>query len=219
MIELTNVTKKYVNERGIENVSFKITTGEFVFLTGESGAGKTTLLSLLLAKFRPDSGTIAVDGWQVESLTKEQIPAYRRQIGIVFQDYRLLPNKTVSENVFIPLRIAGINWTKGEAAVRNALSVVGMSAYKDSFPTSLSGGEQQRVAIARAIVNRPSTILADEPTGNLDRGTADEIFELMRSLHKEGKTIIFATHDRTFFHKGDKEIALKGGMLKYGNSD
>ena len=219
MIELRNVTKKYDNGRGVEDINFNITTGEFVFLTGESGAGKTTILKLLLGVFPPDIGEIEMDGWMVSQLPKNKIPSYRRQLGIVFQDYRLLPNKTVEENVFMPLKVAGMGWEESEASVRNALATVRMSSRNRSFPKELSGGEQQRVAIARAIVNRPNVILADEPTGNLDRKTADEIFELMRSLHKEGKTIIFATHDRSFIKRGDKEVALRGGAFENGHID
>lgn len=213
LIIFENVSKTYMNERGIKSVSFEITSGEFVFLTGESGAGKTSILRLLLGAFPPDHGKIFMDGIEVDKLTKEKLPEYRRQIGVVFQDYRLLPNKTVEENVFLPLRISNMGWAQSEKIVCDALKMVGMAGRGSSFPHELSGGEQQRVAIARAIVNHPSVILADEPTGNLDRASADEVHGLMRQLNAEGKTVIFATHDRSFINKGDREISLKGGMI------
>lgn len=216
MITFDHVTKTYFDGlSGIHDVTFSVGKGEFVFLTGESGAGKTTIIKLILGEIRPDSGEIYVDNFNVGAIRSAQIPKYRRTIGVVFQDYLLIPTKTVWENVQLALDIAGVDEDTTLRRVRETLISVNMLDKKDSFPCELSGGEKQRTVIARAIANYPSFILADEPTGNLDENRADEIMDIFHELNKNGQTIIMATHDRRFIKKASHRIlTLEKGVLQ-----
>ena len=215
MIELFAVTKAYQREApALSDVSLSVRKGEFVFVTGPSGAGKTTLLRLLFAAERPTRGQILVNGRSLTRLPAGQVPALRRDIGVVFQDFKLLPARTVLDNVGLPLEVAG--WPAGELRRKAAhvLRAVGLSHRMFAHPPALSGGEQQRVAIARAVVSDPVVLLADEPTGNLDPDLALEIMALLFDIHARGTTVVVATHDRNLiarFHH--RVLALDRGWL------
>ncbi len=212
MVIFENVSKQYKGSvRGVKNINLAIGDGEMAFLTGATGSGKSTLLRLLLAEFPPDEGDLFVGGENIGKLAKKDIPLYRRNLGVVFQDFRLIRDKTVSENVAIALQVAGIHDYRSH--VNAALASVGMADRSDSFPDELSGGEQQRVAIARAIVNNPKVILADEPTGNLDAGTSKEIMALLRGLNDDGRIVVMATHDTSLLGEHDKVISLDSGHV------
>ena len=197
MIEAVGVSKAY--PRGVEalrDVTLRIEKGEFVFLTGPSGAGKTTLLRLLLRHEVPTGGRLVVSGRDLAGLRPAEIQAYRRTIGFVFQDFKLLPRKTVAENVGLLLRVLGVPTPTVQRRVMQLLQGVGLQHRAGAFPPELSGGEQQRVAIARALVNDPALVLADEPTGNLDAVRAAEVMDLFREMNARGTTVLIATHDR-----------------------
>lgn len=199
MIFFEQVTKSYPDTSSavLEKISFHVEPGQFYFLTGESGSGKTTLLKLLLRDIEPDSGKILVNGQNILSLRHSKVPFYRRKLGFVFQDYKLIPQKTVYHNVALPQIIAGANEIAIRRFVLMALRMVGLENKFDCLPCQLSGGEQQRVSIARAIVNNPYVLLADEPTGNLDPQNAKEIMKLFECIQKElGTTVLIATHDK-----------------------
>lgn len=196
MIRFDNVTKSYISgQPALSDVSIDIERGEFVFLVGASGSGKTTFLKLLLREETPDSGTIWVAGRDIGRLTPARVPYLRRNLGCVFQDFRLLPNKTVAENVAFALEVIGRPRSVIKAQVAQVLDLVGLGQKMDRRPHELSGGEQQRVAIARAFVNRPLVLLADEPTGNLDPATSSGIMKLLERINKTGTTVLMATHD------------------------
>ncbi len=196
MIRFENVTKSYKGcVVALNDVSLNINKGEFVFLVGSSGSGKTTFLKLLLREEVPDGGTIWVAGRDIGQLSRLRVPYLRRNIGCVFQDFRLLPNKTVSENVAFACEVIGQSRSAIRAKVPQVLELVGLGEKGDRLPDELSGGEQQRVAIARAFVNRPLVLLADEPTGNLDPGTSLGIMKLLDRINKTGTTVVMATHD------------------------
>jgi cell division transport system ATP-binding protein len=196
MIKLENVTKTYKNKTvALNDVSLEITKGEFCFLVGPSGSGKTTFLRLLLREERPDSGRIWVAGRELSRLHDWKVPYLRRNIGCFFQDFRLLPNKTVFENVAFALEVIGRSKHVIYSQVPQVLELVGLGSKTSNFPHELSGGEQQRVAIARAFVNRPLILLADEPTGNLDPNTSQGIVRLLDQINKSGTTVLMATHD------------------------
>ena len=214
MLVFKNVTKNFGEIRALDDVSFKVGEGEFVFITGPSGAGKTTLLRLLLAQYRPSSGEIIFDGKKVSRLTKQELPFYRRKIGVVFQDFRLLAERTVRENVEVPLAVHNVDETEWKKRVDQVLELVGILDRAELFPAQLSGGEIQRAAMARALVINPKLIFADEPTGNLDWDTAESIMDLFEKINKEGKTVIVATHHEALVKKARKRvIKLKGGKL------
>ncbi len=215
MISFFDVTKRFPGGQvALDRVSFEIGAGEFVFLTGPSGAGKTTLLSLILRQDLPTHGRILVNGRNVVSLPRTKIPFLRRSIGVVFQDFRLIPRKTVFENVTYLPRILGLGSEKQRTLGYETLRRVGLAHKANAFPLELSGGEQQRVAIARALVNDPAILVADEPTGNLDEDLSDEIFELFREIHLRGTTVIVATHDRDRIRRaGQRVLVLHGGRL------
>ncbi|MEN9692476.1 MAG: cell division ATP-binding protein FtsE [Actinomycetota bacterium] len=179
----------------VEDVTVDIERGEFVFLVGASGSGKSTFLRLLLREDRPTSGTVWVAGKDLNKLANWKVPALRRQIGCVFQDFRLLPNRTVAGNVAFALEVIGTPREEIKEIVANVLDLVGLTGKEDSYPNEISGGEQQRVAIARAFVNRPSILIADEPTGNLDPETSIGIMKLLDRINKIGTTVVMATHD------------------------
>lgn len=197
MIHIHQVSKYYNNAiPALVDVSFKINKGDFVFITGPSGAGKTTLLKLMFCAERPSSGEIVANGINISRMKPSAIPALRRSIGVVFQDFKLISNRTVFENVAFALEITGANRKTIKKKVWQTLKWVGLLQKKDALPPCLSGGEQQRVAIARAIVNNPRLLLADEPTGNLDPQLALDIMKLFKAINARGTTIIIATHNR-----------------------
>ena len=197
MIKLEDVTKVYKGEvLALRDASCDIQRGEFVFLVGQSGSGKSTFLRLLNKEEEPDSGCIYVAGKEIGSLSKWRVPRMRRQIGSIFQDFKLLPNKTVNQNVAFALEVIGTPKHIIRNQVPAILELVGLHEKTHRFPHELSGGEQQRVSIARAFVNRPLILLADEPTGNLDPGTSVEIMRLLERINETGTTVVMATHDR-----------------------
>mgnify|MGYP003471126449 FL=1 len=195
MIQLFHVSKYYDRRLALSDVTLEIEKGEFVLLMGPSGAGKSTLLKLLIGAERPEEGQILVQGRSLSKLRSSEIPLLRRKIGVVLQDFRLLPKKTVFDNVSLPLLVQGASTVEIRRKVTDALRSVGLDHKKDLFPHGLSTGEQQRICIARAIVNGPIMLLADEPTGNLDPELTSEIIELFKSINARGTTIIVATHD------------------------
>jgi cell division transport system ATP-binding protein len=196
MIRFDHVTKRYP-ERGeaLHDLSFELESGEMAFLTGRSGAGKSTLLKLVGLIERPTRGSVVVNGRDLAALSRRQIPYYRRELGIIFQDHHLLPDRTVFDNVAMPLIVSGMRRPEIGRRVRAALDQVGLLDKERVLPVALSGGEQQRVGIARAVVGRPSVLLADEPTGNLDPDLSREIMQLFRRFHQVGVTLLIATHD------------------------
>ena len=207
MIQIFDVLKMYDGSNPVlDNVSMEIAKGEFVFLTGPSGAGKTTVLKILFGWERFDKGQVVVDGINVGKLTNRNIYILRRSMGVVFQDYKLLPNKTVFENVSFAQEVIGRDRKTIRFKTWEVLKNVGLTPKKDMYPAYLSGGEQQRIAIARAMVNEPSIILADEPTGNLDSDISIEIFKLFEEMNKKGTTIIFATHSQEIVRLGNHRI-------------
>lgn len=208
MITLRNISVSYGEQNVLKNVDCKILAGEFVLITGKSGAGKTTLISLLIGAIKANSGLISVDGIELIKLNARDLQLYRRTIGVVFQDYKLLEKKTVSENVAFALEVCGENHKEVEKATEKALQMVGLRDSADKFPNQLSGGEKQRVAIARAMVHEPKILLADEPTGNLDAENTNEIVKLLLEINKQGTTILLATHDMQLVKKLDKRTML-----------
>lgn len=197
MIKLENVTKVYNNEVvALRDASFDIPKGEFIFLVGASGSGKSTLLRLMNRQERPERGYVWVAGQNINEMAESRVPKLRRNIGNIFQDYKLLPNKTVFENVAFALEVIGRPKHVVRQQVPAVLELVGLAGKQDRFPHQLSGGEQQRVSIARAFVNRPLILLADEPTGNLDPATGEGIMRLLDRINKTGTTVVMATHDQ-----------------------
>lgn len=195
-------------------MTFSISKGEMVFLSGPSGSGKSTLLKLIYLAEKPDNGSISIAGMETSQLKESAIPLVRRNIGIVFQDFRLLENRTVFENIAIALRIRGIGERETRGMVYDALKAVSLRHKSDSYPKALSGGEQQRVVIARAIVSEPMILLADEPTGNLDPDTAEGVVRIFKAIHAKGTTILIATHNRELYRNSGKRILrLDAGNL------
>lgn len=215
MIEFKNVSKIYANEMvALSNINISIERGEFVFLVGPSGAGKSTFIKLIMKEIEPTAGTIIVNETDINKLTRRRIPYYRRKIGMVFQDYRLIPTLSVYENVAFAMRIVEASSREIKKRVPLVLSLVGLSNRSNDFPTQLSGGEQQRVAIARAIVNNPALLIADEPTGNLDPDTAEEIMGIISDINRAGTTVLMATHAREIVNVMKKRvIAIENGTL------
>jgi len=207
MIYLQNVSKVYSNGAvGLSNISIGIEKGEFVFITGNSGSGKSTLLKLILKEIEPTQGKILVNNKDVTKLNRKQIPYLRRDIGVVFQDFRLLPNKTVYENVAFAMQIVGATAREIRKNVPITLGLVGIARKARCYPNELSGGEQQRTALARAIVNNSPVLIADEPTGNLDPTTSWEIMNCLQEINKRGITIIMATHEREIVNALKKRV-------------
>lgn len=215
MITARDISKKFGSVLALSEVSFVINPGEFVFLTGPSGSGKTTLLKLVLKEIMVDKGQLLIGDQDIKKLSNKKLPEYRRQIGVVFQDFKLLPDRSVSENVALPLEVRSVKQTDIDIAVKKALELVGLSPRTDLFPAQLSGGELQRVAIARAIVGRPKLLLADEPTGNLDPKTSISIMKILKEIHEELKTtVVMATHNAEIVnHAGLRVIMLTDGKL------
>lgn len=197
MIVFERITKKFGEIVAVDNISFKIEKGEFVFLTGPSGAGKTTLIKLLLAEYPPTGGEIEVNGEKLSGVSKRKIFLWRRKFGVVFQDYKLFPDQTVFENVALPLQIRKIAPSEAAAKVSKILELVGLSKRAGLFPAQLSGGEIQRASLARAVVAGPEVLLADEPTGNLDPKTSEEMIKLFGEINENGTTVLMATHNKS----------------------
>ena len=198
MIEFASVVKRYPGSPDVlKNVSFEVQPGEFVYLTGHSGAGKSTVMRLIAAIERPTAGTVLIHRQNVGRLSERSIPFLRRQLGMVLQDHRLLFDRSVFDNVMLPLQIAGMDRREAARRARAALDKAGLLGREKSNPITLSGGEQQRVCLARAVVNRPSLLIADEPTASLDAGYAGDILRIFREFHRVGVTVLVATHDET----------------------
>ncbi|OGS92230.1 MAG: cell division ATP-binding protein FtsE [Gallionellales bacterium GWA2_60_18] len=216
MISFNQVNKRYPGgHEALKHVSFDIAEGEMVFLSGHSGAGKSTLLKLIAAIERPDSGSVLVNNQNVGTLKDGALPYLRRNLGIIFQDHKLLFDRNVFDNVLLPLQICGFDHRESGKRVRAALDKVGLLKREKASPVALSGGEQQRLCIARAIVNRPSILLADEPTGNLDSEYAQEIMAIFRSFHQVGVTLLISTHDESVLQDGGvRRLTLKQGELQ-----
>ncbi len=207
MIEFRNVSKKYdTGTEAIHNISFKINKGEFAFLVGSSGSGKSTIIKLILKEEEPTSGNIIINGKDTTFLKPSRVPFLRRSMGIVFQDFRLLPDKTVYENVAFAMYVVRATPKHIRRQVPMVLSLVGLANKAKVYPNELSGGEQQRVALARAIVNNPSMLIADEPTGNLDPNTAWDIMELLNDINLRGTTVVVATHAKDIVDKMNKRV-------------
>ena len=217
MIKVVSVTKHFGEVNALEDVNFEVEEGEFVFIMGPSGAGKTTLLKLLLREYTPDTGQIFFDKVDITQLPDKEIPTFRQKIGVVFQDYKLLSERTVRENVEVPLAVIKVPQEEWEARVDTILNLVGLSKKADKFPSQLAGGELQRISLARALIVNPKLVMADEPTGNLDWDTAETIVELFEKINKEGKTVIMATHNKAIVDKLKKRvIELKDGKITKG---
>ncbi len=214
MITFDHVTKRYRTNIGLDDVSVHIKKGDFVFLVGPSGAGKSTFIKLILKEINADEGTIRVGDFEVTSLSNREVPIFRRKVGTVFQDFRLLPKKTVFENVAFAMEVLHKTPRQIRKQVPQILSLVGISDKAHKYPDELSAGEQQRVAIARAIVNNPTVLIADEPTGNLDPNTAWEIMDLLEQINLRGTTIVMVTHAKDIVDRMKKRvIAIEGGRI------
>ena len=215
MITMENVSKAYVEGiPAIKNISLHIDRGEFVFIVGDSGSGKSTLIKLLLKELGPTSGKITVNGQNLGRLKRKQIPRYRRKIGVVFQDFRLIKDRNVYENIAFAQRVIMTPTRKIRREVPKMLSLIGLAEKYKSFPKQLSGGEQQRVALARALVNHPDLLLADEPTGNLDPKNSWEIMKLLESINEKGTTVLVVTHNREIVDEMKKRvITMNRGVI------
>ena len=215
VLKMTDVSKVYPGGSvALQNVDIHIEPGEFVFVVGPSGAGKSTFIKMLFREVLPTTGSIFVNGVDILSLTPNEIPYMRRQLGIIFQDYRLLPDRTVYENVAFAMEVIETPRRKIKRRVLNVLDLVGLRHRCNAYPNELSGGEQQRIAIARAIVNDPVFVIADEPTGNLDPETSWDIMEIFKEINAEGTTIVMATHDKEIVDAmGKRVIAIEDGKI------
>ena len=218
MITFSHAYKVFANgHHGLRDVNFTIDKGEFVFLSGPSGAGKTTMFRLISGYDRPSSGAVRVLETDVATLTPQQVPFFRRRIGVVYQDYRLLRERTVFENVALPLLVRGERRLQVERRVREVLDQVGLNFRPQAYPHEISGGEQQRVAIARALIHQPGVLVADEPTGNLDFEMSREIFALLESVNAQGTTVFVATHDAELIRrKPFRVIQVREGRVEVG---
>ena len=209
MIRLTNVEKTYDNgTHALNGISFEIQDGEFVFLVGPSGSGKSTIIKLLTGELVPSRGRVMINGFSMSNITQRQIPLMRRTIGVIFQDFRLIGNKTVYDNLSLAMRAVGASARAIKTRIPYVLGLVGLDGKGRRFPDELSGGEQQRVAIARALVNNPSTIVADEPTGNLDPARSLEIMTLLERINALGTTVVVVTHEKSLVNHFDKRVIM-----------
>ena len=215
MIEFTDVVKSYtVGNKALNGVSMQIEDGEFVFLVGPSGSGKSTIIKMITGELKPTSGSVHVNGYSLEHIRKREVPYLRRTVGVVFQDFRLIPNLTVYENVAFAMRVIGAREREIKERVPYVLELVGINDKNRRHPTELSGGEQQRLAIARALVNNPSTIIADEPTGNLDPARSLEIMSLLQEINNLGTTLLVVTHEKELVERFAKRvIAIDDGLV------
>lgn len=221
MIEFNNVTKTYKNgTEALKDVNLKIDKGEFVFVVGPSGAGKSTFIKLLLREEVPTKGHIEVNGYDLKKIKRRHIPQFRRSLGVVFQDFRLIPKMTVYDNVAFALRVTNVANRSIRQRVPYILNLVGLAHKARSYPEQLSGGEQQRVALARALVNNPSLLIADEPTGNVDPEMSMEIVELLSEINKCGTTVVMVTHEHDLVHKFDRRVITinHGNIVSDANS-
>ena len=220
MIEFLNVSKKY--EHGVvalEDINVKIEKGEFVFLVGPSGSGKSTFLKLMVKEEDPTTGTVIINGTNINKLKSKEIPYLRRKIGFVFQDFRLLYDRTVAENIIFALRVIEASEKDIKYQLKSVLELVGLAGKEEFYPNQLSGGEQQRISLARALATRPPIIIADEPTGNLDPKTADEIFKTLLDINARGTTVLVVTHAKDIVDKLNKRvIALDHGKVVRDNA-
>lgn len=214
-IEFRKITKEYPDgTKALEEVDLAIEPGEFVFIVGPSGAGKTTLVKMLIREEQPTSGEAVVDGVSVTQLKKKELPKLRRQIGVVFQEFKLLPTKTAAENVAVALEVANVSAVEIGEKVKEILRQVGLAGKENNFPRQLSGGEKQKLAIARALAHSPKVLVADEPTGMIDPTSTWEVMELLRRINKEGKTVIVCTHDTEIVDSLKKRVvALDKGRV------
>lgn len=219
MLKVKNVSKTFGDIVALNDVSFEAGKGDFLFVVGPSGSGKTTLLNLIVGKYLPDKGKIIFQGKDITQLTEKDLPFLRQKIGFVFQDFKVLHERTLRENVEVGLAVIGVDQSEWKARVDQVLKLVGLTDRAELFPSQLSGGELQRASVARALVVNPDLILADEPTGNVDWDTADELMKLFEKINKEGKTIIMATHHRLIVDKLKKRtIELKRGKTTGGQT-
>ena len=221
MIEFVDVTKSYsVGTHALRGVSMQIEDGEFVFLVGPSGSGKSTIIKLITGELKPTSGTVHVNGYSLERIRKREVPYLRRTVGVVFQDFRLIENKTVFENVAFAMRAIGAGDKEINARVPYILELVGLENKARRHPNEMSGGEQQRLAIARALVNNPSMIIADEPTGNLDPERSLEIMSLLQEINNLGTTVLVVTHAKDLVERfGKRVIAIDEGLVVHDGMD
>ena len=215
MIQFTDVTKSYTEgNTALNGVSLQIEDGEFVFLVGPSGSGKSTIMKIITGELKPTSGQVHVNGYNLERIRKRDIPYMRRTLGVVFQDFRLIPNMTVYDNVAYAMRVIGAREAEIKDRVPYVLDLVGLTGKERRRPTEMSGGEQQRLAIARALVNNPSTIIADEPTGNLDPARSFELMSLLQEINNLGTTVLVVTHEQELVRRFDKRvIVIDEGMV------
>lgn len=215
VIEYINISKEYKNGvKAVANINLTIKKGDFVFVVGSSGAGKSTLIKLLLKEVEPTAGRILLNNEDITKAQNRKIPYIRRSLGVVFQDFRLLPNKTVFENVAFAMEIIGASTRQIKKQVPKVLEMVGLGNKMNSYPDQLSGGEHQRVAIARAIVNKPSVLIADEPTGNLDPDTAWEVMKVIKEINRRGTTVVMATHAKEIVNFMKRRVvALEDGRI------
>jgi len=215
MIEFNDVTKSYtVGTKALRGVTMQIEDGEFVFLVGPSGSGKSTIIKLITGEVRPTTGKVHVNGYSLDRIRKREVPYLRRTVGIVFQDFRLIENKTVYDNVAFAMRVIGARGREIRERVPYVLELVGLETKSRRHPGELSGGEKQRLAIARALVNNPSTIIADEPTGNLDPARSFEIMSLLQEINNLGTTVLVVTHERDLVERFSKRvIAIDNGLV------
>ncbi|MQA37406.1 cell division ATP-binding protein FtsE [Rugamonas aquatica] len=215
MIEFRNVSKHYAADTtALRDISLTVAKGELVFLAGPSGAGKSTLLKMIAAMERPSAGQVIVNGQDIARIKPAAVPFLRRNLGLIFQQQRLLTDRSILANVMLPLLVTGASRAQAEQRARAALDKVGLLERADAQPLALSGGEQQRVSIARAIVNRPQVILADEPTANLDRASADKVLDALKAFHSVGVTCLISSHDEQMLDAAARVIHLKQGQLE-----
>ena len=209
MIEFVDVVKNYAPDtQALRGITMQIEDGEFAFLVGPSGSGKSTIIKLITGELKPTSGTVHVNGYSLERIRKREIPYLRRTVGVVYQDFRLITTKTVYENLAFAMRAVGASGKEIRSRIPSVLDLVGLAGKEKRYPDELSGGEQQRVAIARALVNNPSTIVADEPTGNLDPGRSLEIMTLLKRINDLGTTVVVVTHERELVNHFDKRVIM-----------
>lgn len=206
MITLRDISKSYNKSKILKAVNLRIEPGEFVSIVGQSGAGKTTLVRILIGEERVDAGQVLVGDWDITKISKREVPYLRRQIGVIFQDFKLLPKKTLAENVSFALEVSGGKPAKIKKIVPSVLKIVGLDDKKNRYPNEVSGGEQQRAAIARALIHQPKILLADEPTGNLDAINANEIIDLLLRINRFGTTVILVTHNKEIVNQLNRRV-------------
>ncbi|MCK4820098.1 ATP-binding cassette domain-containing protein [bacterium] len=214
LLKFKNLTKVFGKTKALENISFDVNEGDFLFICGPSGAGKTTLIKLVLRDLIADSGEVMLAGQSITKLSDKEVPTLRQQVGVVFQDFKVLSERTVRENVEVALAVIGLPSQEWKPRVDRVLKLVGLFSKRRLFPSQLSGGELQRLSLARALVVNPKVLIADEPTGNLDWETADKLMDLLEKINREGKTILMVTHHRLIVEKRKKRtIELKDGKI------